>query len=154
MRTFTPKPGNITREWWVIDGEGQTLGRLASEIAKLLRGKHKPYYTPFLDTGDFVIVVNSDKIHVTGKKNEQQVYYRHSGYPGGLKALNFDEMMARNPQKALELAVKGMLPKNRLGDALFGKLKVYAGPEHPHAAQQPKQLEIVATTARSGNSGS
>lgn len=142
MKTYTPKPGDIARGWWIVDGEGQHLGRLASEIAKLLRGKHKPMFTPFLDTGDFVIVVNAEKIVVTGKKPQQQVYYRYSGYPGGLKARTFEEMRERNPAKALELAVKGMLPKNRLGDALQGKLKVYAGASHPHAAQQPQVFNI------------
>ncbi len=142
MKTYTPKPGDIARGWWVIDGEGQHLGRLASEVAKLLRGKHKPMFTPFLDTGDFVIVVNAEKIVITGKKPQQQVYYRYSGYPGGLKARTFEEMRERNPAKALELAVKGMLPKNRLGDALQGKLKVYAGASHPHAAQQPQVFNI------------
>lgn len=148
MKTYTPKAAEVTRDWWLIDAEGQTLGRLASEIAKLLRGKHKPQFTPFLDTGDFVIVVNADKIHVTGKKNQQQMYYRHSGYPGGLRAMNFDELMAKDPRLALQLAVKGMLPKNRLGDALLGKLKLYAGPDHPHAAQQPQRLDIVARSGR------
>lgn len=138
MKTYTPKAGDAVREWFVVDAAGQTLGRLASEVAQLLRGKHKPIYTPFLDTGDFVIVVNAEKIVVTGKKLQQQMYYRHSGYPGGISALPLDEMLQRHPTRAVELAVKGMLPKNRLGADLFRKLKVYAGPEHPHQAQQPK----------------
>ncbi len=141
MKTYTPKEGDAVREWLVIDATGQTLGRLASEIAVLLRGKHKPAFTPFLDMGDFVVVVNADKITVTGNKMQQQVYYRHSGYPGGIKSLTLEEMMQRNPCKALELAVKGMLPKNRLGEQLFRKLKVYSGPDHPHAAQQPRQYQ-------------
>lgn len=144
MKTYTPKAGDAVREWWVVDATGQTLGRLASEVAKLLRGKHKPIYTPFLDTGDFVIVVNADKIAVTGKKMQQQMYYRYSGYPGGLKALSLEELMKRSGTRAVELAVKGMLPKNRLGDQLYRKLKVYAGPEHPHAAQLPKEFRLPA----------
>lgn len=147
MKTHTPTPAQITRDWWIIDAEGQTLGRLASEIAKLIRGKHKPNFTPFLDTGDFVIVLNADKIHVTGNK-QQQVYHKYSGYPGGLKSISFEKLMVKNPAKALELAVKGMLPKNRLGAALFGKLKVYAGTQHPHAAQQPRQFQVNATSMR------
>lgn len=150
MKTYTPSAGAVPRDWWLIDGEGQTLGRLASEIARLLRGKHKPQFTPFLDTGDFVIVVNADKIQVTGNKRQQQMYYKYSGYPGGLKALNFEQLMARNPAKPLELAVKGMLPKNRLGEALLGKLKIYAGPDHPHEAQRPQPLAISAVSKRSG----
>lgn len=138
MKTYTPKAGEAVREWYVVDATGQTLGRLASEVAKLLRGKHKPIFTPFLDTGDFVIVVNAEKIAVTGRKLQQQMYYRHSGYPGGITALPLEEMLKRHPTRAVELAVKGMLPKNRLGADLFRKLKVYAGPEHPHQAQQPK----------------
>lgn len=147
MKTYTPKQGDVVRDWWVIDGTGQTLGRLASEVAKLLRGKHKPVFTPFLDTGDFVIVVNADKIGVTGKKMQQKVYHRYSGYPGGLKSMPLEDLMQRNPTRPLELAVKGMLPKNRLGSELFRKLKVYAGPEHPHVAQQPKQYSIGAPGA-------
>ncbi|ACZ41662.1 ribosomal protein L13 [Thermobaculum terrenum ATCC BAA-798] len=143
MKTYTPKANDYTRDWWLIDATGQNLGRLASEIARLLMGKHKPVYTPFLDTGDFVIVVNADKISVTGKKLQQKVYYRHSGYPGGIKATTLEAMLAKHPTRALELAVKGMLPKNRRGRDLFRKLKVYAGPEHPHAAQQPKEYKIT-----------
>lgn len=148
MKTHTPTPAQITRDWWIIDAEGQTLGRLASEIAKLLRGKHKPNFTPFLDTGDFVIVLNADKVQVTGKKQQQQVYYKYSGYPGGLKSVSFEKLMVKNPARALELAVKGMLPKNRLGADLFRKLKVYAGTEHPHAAQQPREFRVNATSVR------
>ena len=140
MKTYSPKLGDADRQWLLIDGEGQVLGRLASEIAKLLRGKHKPTYTPHMDMGDFVIVTNAEKIMVTGKKAQQQMYYRHSGYPGGLRAMPFEELMKRQPTRAIELAVKGMLPKNKLGDKLLGKLKIYAGPDHPHAGQQPRQL--------------
>ena len=142
MKTYTPKAGDIVQDWWVVDASGQTLGRLASEIATILRGKHKPYYTPFLDTGDYVIVVNAAKVTVTGRKLAQKMYYRYSGYPGGLKESTLEELMQRNPAKAIELAVKGMLPKNRLGADLFRKLKVYNGPEHPHEAQQPKELQL------------
>jgi large subunit ribosomal protein L13 len=144
MKTYTPSGTGIARDWYVVDAQGQTLGRLGSEIAKILRGKHKPTFTPFLDMGDFVIVVNAEKMQVTGRKGEQQIYYRHSGYPGGIKSLTYNQMKARNPAKALELTVRGMLPKNRLGAAMFRKLKVYPGPEHPHEAQQPKQLYIHA----------
>jgi len=136
------KPNTVERDWYVVDAEGKTLGRLASQIAHILRGKHKPTYTPHVDTGDFVIVINADKIKVTGNKADQKKYYSHSGYPGGLKEMNFNELMAKHPTRAIYIAVKGMLPHNRLGRAMLKKLKVYAGPDHPHSAQMPKKLEI------------
>lgn len=142
MKTYSVKKGEITREWFVVDAEGKTLGRLASEIAKILKGKHKPIYTPHLDVGDYVIVINADKVRVTGKKLQQKIYYRHSGYPGGLKSMPLAEMLRRHPTRVLELAVRGMLPKNRLGRAMIKKLKVYASPTHPHQAQRPKKLEL------------
>lgn len=142
MRTFSAKPMEIQREWYVVDAAGKTLGRLASEIAKILRGKHKPIYTPHVDCGDFVIVVNADKIRVTGRKLDEKMYYRHSGYPGGFKSFSLREMLARRPERVIELAVRGMLPKNRLGRRMIKKLKVYAAPTHPHQAQQPKPLEL------------
>jgi len=135
MKTYSPKASEIQREWRVIDASGKTLGRLATEVARILRGKHKPIYAPHLDTGDFVIVVNAGKVRVTGKKLKQKVYYRHSGYPGGLKATTLEKMMATHPIRVIEHAVKGMLPHNRLGSALLRKLKVYPGAEHPHQAQ-------------------
>jgi large subunit ribosomal protein L13 len=143
VRTYSPKPGEITRQWHVIDATDVVLGRLASQIAQLLRGKHKPIFAPHMDTGDFVIIVNASKVALTGNKREQKVAYRHSGYPGGLKQVGYTELLARRPDRAVELAVKGMLPHNRLGRQLIKKLKVYAGPEHPHAAQQPKPFEIT-----------
>ena len=142
MKTYTPKATEIERAWWVVDAEGKVLGRLASEIAKVLRGKHKPMYTPHLDTGDHVIVVNAEKIRVTGKKEEQKTYFRHSGYMGGDKHIPFAEMREKHPERVIELAVKGMMPKSNLGRLMLKKLKVYAGPEHPHEAQQPEELEI------------
>lgn len=142
MKTYTPKATEIERAWWVVDAEGKVLGRLASQIARVLRGKHKPMYTPHLDTGDHVIVVNAAKIRLTGKKEKQKTYFRHSGYMGGDKQIPFEEMREKYPERVIELAVKGMLPKNNLGRLMLKKLKVYAGPEHPHAAQQPKELEI------------
>ena len=129
-------------EWYVIDAAGYTLGRMASEIARYLRGKHKPEYTPHIDTGDYVIVVNAEKIHVTGNKEKNKVYYRHSGYPGGIKSQTLEEVRTKHPERIIEKAVKGMLPRNSLGRAVFRKLKVYAGAEHPHGAQQPKRLTI------------
>jgi large subunit ribosomal protein L13 len=135
MKTYSTKASDIKREWHVIDASGQTLGRLASEVARLLRGKHKPIYVPHLDTGDYVIVINADKIRVTGNKVEQKLYYRHSGYPGALKSTSLAEMMKTQPTRVIEHAVRGMLPKNPLGRAMFKKLKVYAGPNHPHQAQ-------------------
>jgi len=137
MRTYIPKPDQIDRQWLVVDASNQTLGRLASEIARLLRGKHKASFTPHLDTGDFVVVVNAKRIRLTGKKLDEKKYYRHSGYPGGLRVETAREMLAKHPERVIRAAVWGMLPKNRLGRKLLGKLKVYAGPEHPHAAQQP-----------------
>src|SRR5687768_5697743 len=137
MKTWTAKPGEIQRDWYVVDAEGKTLGRLATQIADRLRGKGKPQYTPNTDTGDFVIVVNAEKIHVTGQKLDQKMYHRHSGYPGGLKSRTLREQLERRPTDVLRKAVKGMLPKNRLASAQLTKLKIYAGPEHPHEAQAP-----------------
>lgn len=142
MKTFSAKPHEVRHEWLVIDATDKVLGRLAVEIARRLRGKHKPIFTPHVDTGDFVVVVNADKIRVTGNKAEDKVYYRHSGYPGGVYSTNLAKMRQRFPGRVLEKAVKGMLPKGPLGYAMFRKLKVYAGSEHPHSAQQPRQLEI------------
>lgn len=142
VKTYTPKPQDIERTWWIVDAEGQTLGRLASKIAPILRGKHKPIYAPNLDTGDFVIIINADKIHVTGNRMDDKVYYRHSGYNGGLTAITLRDQLKRFPNRPIEDAIRGMLPKNALGRAMFKKLKVYAGSEHPHAAQQPKILEL------------
>lgn len=133
-------PDKVERKWYVVDADGQTLGRLASEVAKVLRGKNKPIYTPHIDTGDYVIVVNADKIKVTGKKLDQKIYYRHSDYVGGMKEFTLREMMDRKPERVIELAVKGMLPKGPLGRAMIKKLHVYAGPEHNHAAQKPEVL--------------
>lgn len=142
MKSYMAKPHEVEQKWYVVDAEGLTLGRLSSEIAKVLRGKHKPTFTPHTDTGDFVIVVNADKIHLTGKKWEQKTYYHHSLYPGGLKEMTYDKLRVKSPEMIIELAVKGMLPKNKLGRAQLKKLKVYAGPEHPHQAQQPEALEL------------
>ena len=141
MKTYSAKPGEITREWYLVDAEGKTLGRLATQIADTLRGKRKPQFTPHVDTGDFVIVVNAEKIHVTGNKLDQKRYYRHSGYPGGLRSRTLREQLDRRPTEVLRVAVKGMLPKNRLARQQITKLKIYAGPEHPHEAQNPKPLE-------------
>ena len=141
-KTFTPKPGDIERAWHLVDATDLPLGRLASEIAQVLRGKHKPTYTPHLDTGDFVIVVNADQVAVTSDKSQSKIYYRHSGFPGGIKAETFESLLARRPEAVVERAVRGMLPKNRLGRKLIRKLKVYAGPDHPHEAQQPQTLEF------------
>jgi large subunit ribosomal protein L13 len=140
VKTYTAKPGEVPRKWWVVDAEGKNLGRLASEIATVLRGKNKPQYTPHVDTGDFVVVVNAQKIAVTGNKLKGKIYYRHSGYPGGLKSRTLGEMLERRPNEVLRKAVKGMLPKNRLAARQITKLKIYAGPEHPHAAQKPEEL--------------
>ena len=142
MRTFSAKPHEVNHDWYVVDASGKTLGRLATEIARRLRGKHKPEYTPHVDTGDDIIVVNADKVHVTGRKATDKMYHHHTGYVGNLKSISFEKLQARAPGKVIELAVKGMLPKNPLGRAMFRKLKVYAGPEHQHAAQQPRPLEI------------
>ena len=143
MRTFSPKDSDITRQWHVIDASDVVLGRLASQAAVLLRGKHKPIFAPHVDTGDFVIVVNADKVALTGNKLEQKRAYRHSGYPGGLRAVGYAELMAKHPERAVEKAVRGMLPKNSLGRKTLRKLKVYAGPDHPHQAQQPVPFEIT-----------
>lgn len=140
--TFMANPQNVERKWYVVDAEGKTLGRLASQVAAILRGKHKPTFTPHVDCGDYVIIVNAEKIKVTGKKYTDKIYYRHSGYPGGQKAISFEQMIAKRPVRVLELAIKGMLPHNRLGRQMYRKLKVYEGPEHPHAAQKPEPLEI------------
>ncbi|MBN1174656.1 MAG: 50S ribosomal protein L13 [Micromonosporaceae bacterium] len=142
MRTYSPKPGEIERQWHVIDASDVVLGRLATHAATLLRGKHKPVFAPHVDTGDFVIVVNASKIALTGNKRQTKVAYRHSGFPGGLKRTGYEEMLTKHPDRAVELAVRGMLPHNRLARKLIKKLKVYAGPDHPHAAQQPKPFEI------------
>ena len=142
MKTFSAKPQDIERKWFVVDAQGQTLGRLATRIATLLRGKHKPIYTPHMDCGDYVIVVNADKIQVTGHKLEQKTYYRHSGYPGGLRQVSLRRQLQVHPDRVIEAAVRGMLPHNRLGRKMFRKLKVYAGPTHPHEAQQPTALEL------------
>lgn len=143
MRTYSPKPGEVARTWHVIDAEDVVLGRLASNVATLLRGKHKPTFAPHVDTGDFVIIVNADKVALTGNKRDQAFAYRHSGYPGGLRKQSFGELLDTRPERLLEKVVKGMLPKNKLGRAQGKKLKVYAGPDHPHAAQQPKTFEIA-----------
>jgi len=142
QKTFTPKPADITREWHLVDATDQTLGRLASDVANILRGKHKPTYAPHLDGGDFVVIVNAEKVAVTGNKAVQKLYYRHSGFPGGLSELSFEQMQERYPERIIETAVRGMVPKNRLGRQVLTKLKVYAGSEHPHAAQKPQPLEI------------
>jgi large subunit ribosomal protein L13 len=142
MKTYSAKPGEITREWYLVDAEGKTLGRLATQIADTLRGKRKPQYTPHVDTGDFVIVVNAEKIQVTGNKLDQKRYYRHSGYPGGLRSRTLREQLERRPTEVLRVAVKGMLPKNRLARQQITKLKIYAGPAHPHEAQNPRLLEL------------
>src|SRR5213596_638621 len=142
MKTYNAKPGEISREWYVVDADGQTLGRLATEIANVLRGKGKPHYTPHVDTGDFIVVVNAEKVHVTGNKLDQKLYYRHSGYPGGLRSRTLREQLKRRPEEVIRKAVRGMLPKNRLAAAQLRKLKIYAGPEHPHEAQAPKTLEL------------
>jgi large subunit ribosomal protein L13 len=142
VRTYSPKPGEIERRWHVIDATDVVLGRLATHAATLLRGKHKPVFAPHVDTGDFVIVVNAGKVALTGNKRQTKVAYRHSGFPGGLKQVSYDALLEKRPERAIELAVKGMLPHNRLGRKLIRKLKVYAGPEHPHEAQQPVPFEI------------
>jgi large subunit ribosomal protein L13 len=142
VRTFSAKKEEIEREWFVVDAEGQTLGRLATRIATVLKGKHKPIYTPHLDCGDYVIVINADKVRVTGRKMDQKFYYRYSGYPGGLSQISLRDQLARFPERVVHAAVRGMLPKNKLGRQMIKKLKVYAGDEHPHQAQQPKPLEL------------
>lgn len=142
QRTFMAKEADLEKEWFVVDAAGQRLGRLATQVAAVLRGKHKPTYTPHIDSGDYVIVINADKIELTGNKLSDKMYYRHSQYPGGLKKRSAGEMLAKSPKKVIELAVRGMLPHNRLGRRQLRKLKVYAGPDHPHAAQQPQPLAI------------
>lgn len=142
MKTFMPNPAKVERKWYVVDATGHTLGRLSAEIAKVLRGKNKPIFTPHIDTGDYVIVVNADKIKVTGKKMEQKIYYNHSDYPGGMRETTLKEMMAKKPESVITLAVKGMLPKGPIGSQMLKKLHVYAGPEHEQAAQKPEVLEI------------
>jgi large subunit ribosomal protein L13 len=141
-KTYSPKPGDIERSWHVVDAADLPLGRLASEVAQVLRGKHKPMYAPHMDTGDFVVIVNADKVVVTSDKSQSKIYYRHSGYPGGIKAETFDSLIQRRPEAVLERAVKGMLPKNKMGRHMARKLKVYAGPDHPHVAQGPTPLEF------------
>lgn len=142
MKTFSAKPASVKRDWYVVDAEGKTLGRMATEIASRLRGKHKAEYTPHVDTGDYIVVVNAEKVIVTGNKTTDKIYHRHTGYPGGIKEINFEKLQAIKPEMIIEKAVKGMLPRNPLGRAMFRKLKVYAGNEHNHAAQQPQTLEI------------
>ncbi len=142
MKTYMAKAADIERKWYVVDAENKTLGRLATEVAKVLRGKHKPIFTPSMDTGDYVIVVNAEKVKVTGKKLDQKMYYRHSGWVGGLKSVTLREMMAKKPEKVVEMAVRGMLPKGTLGSDMYRKLFVYAGPEHPHTAQKPEELAV------------
>jgi large subunit ribosomal protein L13 len=144
MKNYSAKPGEITREWYLVDADGQTLGRLATTIADTLRGKRKPVFTPHVDTGDFVVVVNAEKIAVTGNKLDQKRYYRHSGYPGGIKSRTLREQLDRRPTEVLRTAVKGMLPKNKLARQQITKLKIYAGPEHPHSAQSPEQIDLAA----------
>ncbi len=142
MKTFSAKPETVKRDWFVIDAEDKVLGRLATEIARRLRGKHKAEYTPHVDTGDYIVIINAEKVVVTGNKTKNKLYHHHTGYPGGLKTVNFEKLQATKPEMIIEKAVKGMLPKNPLGRDMFRKLKVYAGPEHNHAAQQPTALEI------------
>ncbi|KAE8176697.1 MULTISPECIES: 50S ribosomal protein L13 [Photobacterium] len=142
MKTFVAKPETVKRDWYVVDAEGKTLGRLSTEIASRLRGKHKPEYTPHVDTGDYIVVINAEKVAVTGKKRTDKMYHHHTGFIGGLKSISFDKLIAKKPEMVIETAVKGMLPKGPLGRAMFRKLKVYAGTEHNHAAQQPKVLDI------------
>ena len=142
MKTFSAKPETVQHDWFVIDAADQTLGRLASGIASRLRGKHKPEFTPHVDTGDYIVVINAEKVRVTGNKAKNKIYHHHTGYPGGLKSISFEKLIDKAPERAIEGAVKGMLPKGPLGNAMFKKLKVYAGTEHPHTAQQPQELNI------------
>lgn len=142
MKTLSAKPAEVTRDWFVVDASGKTLGRMATEIARRLRGKHKAEYTPHVDTGDYVIVINADKVRVTGNKAQDKMYHHHTGYIGNLKSINFSKLIVKAPERPIEIAVKGMLPKNPLGRQMFSKLKVYAGTEHPHVAQQPRVLDI------------
>lgn len=142
MKTFVAKPAEVKRDWYIVDADGLTLGRLATEIARRLRGKHKAEFTPNVDTGDYIVVVNAEKVAVTGRKGNQKMYHRHTGYPGGLKSMSFNKMIDHKPEQIIELAVKGMIPRTPLGRTMMKKLKVYAGTEHPHTAQQPKELKI------------
>jgi len=142
MKTYSAKPGEINQDWFVVDAADKTLGRLASEIAHRLRGKHKPEYTPHVDTGDYIVVINAEKIRVTGAKAKDKLYHHHTGYPGGIKSISFEKLIDKAPERVIQGAVKGMLPRNPLGRAMFKKLKVYAGTEHPHAAQQPQVLNV------------
>ena len=142
MKTFSATPQTVKRDWYIVDATDKTLGRLATELARRLRGKHKPEYTPHVDTGDYIVVINAEKVRVTGKKGAAKQYYRHTGYPGGLRSMSFDQLIDHAPERVLELAVKGMLPKGPLGRAMHKKLKVYAGEHHPHTAQQPLELNI------------
>ncbi len=142
MKTFSAKAGEVEHEWLLVDAEGKTLGRLATEVASRLRGKHKPEYTPHMDTGDYIVVINADKVKVSGKKTTDKIYHRHSGYPGGLKSISFEKLLDQAPERVLQLAVRGMLPRNPLGRAMLSKLKVYAGNEHPHTAQQPRAVSF------------
>ena len=142
MKTFTAKNETVQRDWYIVDAAGQTLGRLATEIASRLRGKHKPEYTPHVDTGDYIVVINAEKVRVTGNKTSDKIYYSHTGFPGGIKEISFEKLIAKAPERVLEAAVKGMLPRNPLGRDMYRKLKVYAGTNHPHAAQQPQELKI------------
>ncbi len=141
MKTFSAKPGQVRQDWLLVDATDQVLGRMASDIAHRLRGKHKPEYTPHVDTGDYVVVINADKVRVTGRKGSGKTYYRHSGYPGGIRSMSFDKLQEHDPGRVIRLAVRGMLPRNVLGRQMLRKLKIYAGNEHPHAAQQPQSLE-------------
>jgi large subunit ribosomal protein L13 len=149
VRTYTPRASEIERDWYVVDAEGLTLGRMATEVARLLRGKHKTTFSPHLDTGDHVIIVNADKVVLTSNKAEAKMVYRHSGYPGGIKSTTYAKLLDEKPAEAVRRSVRGMLPKNRLGRQMLRKLKVYAGPDHPHAAQQPEPIEFAAARARS-----
>ncbi len=142
MGTFSAKAAEVKRDWLLVDADGKTLGRLASEVAKRLRGKHKPIYTPHVDTGDYIVIINAEKIRVTGNKAKNKMYYKHTGYIGNLKSISFEKQIAKKPERVIELAVKGMLPRNSLGREMYRKLKVYAGPEHKHEAQQPQLLEL------------
>tara|TARA_B100001105_G_scaffold223003_1_gene191453 strand:+ start:4512 stop:4940 length:429 start_codon:yes stop_codon:yes gene_type:complete len=142
MKTYSAKPHEVDQKWLLVDAEGQTLGRMATAIATRLRGKHKPEYTPHIDTGDFVVVINADKVRVTGNKAKDKIYHSHSGFPGGLKSISFERLLGKAPERVIKQAVKGMLPRNSLGRAMFKKLKVYAGAEHPHTAQQPESVHL------------
>ena len=142
MKTYSAKPNAVEQEWYVVDAEGKTLGRLAAELAHRLRGKHKPEYTPHVDTGDYIVVINAEKVAVTGNKAKNKIYYKHTGYVGNLKSISFEKLIDKAPERVIQTAVKGMLPRNPLGRQMFSKLKVYAGASHPHTAQQPKELQI------------